>query len=174
MEFTMTTDIKENMLDWLRDAHAMEEQAEKMLSSTAERLENYPELRNRIEQHIRETRHQAELVRGCITRLGGDTSVVKDATGKIMAMAQGMSGMFVSDEVVKASLASYAFEHMEIASYRALIAAAEACGDMQTKQVCEQILIEEEAMANWLAEHLPATVQKFLMRDQTDGTTAKH
>lgn len=32
---------------------------------------------------------------------------------------QAMSGMFVSDEVVKASMASYAFEHIEIASHRA-------------------------------------------------------
>lgn len=169
----MTTDMRENLLDWLRDAHAMEEQAEKMLTATAERLENYPELRHRIEQHIQETRHQAEQVHLCITRLGGDTSAVKDTTAKMMAMVQGMSGMFVSDEVVKASLASYAFEHMEIASYRALIAAAEACGEPETKQICEQILSEEEAMANWLAEHLPATVQKFLARDETKGAKAK-
>lgn len=31
-------------------------------------------------------------------------------------------------------------------------------------------------MADWLAERLPGTVQKFLMRDDTRGadTTAKH
>jgi len=173
-EDTMTTQMKDNLLDWLRDAHAMEEQAEKMLTTTAERLENYPELRRRIEQHIEETRRQAQSVRGCIERLGGDTSAIKDATAKMMAMAQGMSGMFVSDEVVKASLASYTFEHMEIASYRALIAAAEACGDMETRRVCEQILVEEEAMANWLADHLSKTVQEFLVRDETAGTTARH
>src|SRR5690554_5583003 len=152
----------------------MEEQAEKMLTKTADRLENYPELKARILQHIDETRHQADLVRGCIERLGGDTSVVKDVAGKMMAMAQGMSGMFVSDEVVKASMASYAFEHMEIASYRALIAAADVCGDIETKRICEMILPQEEAMAAWLAERLPGTVQKFLSRDETPNTTAKH
>lgn len=170
----MATEMKENLLDWLRDAHAMEEQAEKMLTKTAERLENYPELRNRIEQHIEETRQQARLIHQCITRLGGDTSIVKDTAAKMMAMAQGMSGLFVSDEVVKASLASYTFEHMEIASYRALIVAAEACGDLETKRVCEQILPQEEAMANWLAERLPATVREFLVRDETKGMKAKH
>ena len=30
----------ENLLDWLRDAHAKEQQAEKMLSAQAERLEH--------------------------------------------------------------------------------------------------------------------------------------
>lgn len=169
----MTTRTEDNLMDWLRDAHAMEEQAEKMLSTTAERLEHYPELKARIEQHLEETRRQAQLVRSCIERRGGDTSAIKDAGAKMMAMAQGMSGMFVSDEVVKASLASYAFEHMEIASYRALIAAATVCGDMETKRICEEILPQEEAMANWLAERLPATVQTFLTRDEAPNTPAK-
>lgn len=169
----MTTRAQDNLMDWLRDAHAMEEQAEKMLSATADRLEHYPELKARILQHLDETKQQATLVRGCIERRGGDTSVTKDAMAKIMAMAQGMSGMFVSDEVVKASLASYAFEHMEIASYKALIAAAEMVGDEETKRVCEQILPQEEAMAQWLADHLPGTVKQFLGRDEMPNTTAK-
>lgn len=113
-------------------------------------------------------------MRGCIERLGGDTSAIKDVTGKMMAMAQGLSGMFVSDEVVKACLASYAFEHMEIASYRALIAAADTCGDLETRRVCEENLTEEEAMADWLAIHLPATVREFLIRDENPDMVAKH
>ncbi len=169
----MTTRAEENLLDWLRDAHAMEEQAEKMLSATADRLEHYPELKARIEQHLDETRRQAKLVRECIERRGGDTSATKDALAKMTAMVQGMSGIFVSDEVVKASLASYTFEHMEIASYKALIAAAEVVGDAETKRVCEQILREEEAMAQWLAEHLQGTVAQFLARDEAPDTTAK-
>lgn len=167
------TRAEDNLMDWLRDAHAMEEQAEKMLSATAGRLEHYPELKARIEQHLEETKHQAAQVRGCIERRGGDTSATKDAMGKMMAMAQGMSGMFVSDEVVKASLASYAFEHMEIASYKVLIAAAEVAGDVETKRVCQQILVQEEAMAEWLAAHLHGTVVQFLARDEAPNTTAK-
>ena len=46
----MTT-IQDNLLDWLRDAHAMEQQAENMLTSQVERLEHYPQLRARIQQH---------------------------------------------------------------------------------------------------------------------------
>lgn len=170
----MTTAAQENLMDWLRDAHAMEVQAEQMLSTTAKRLEHYPELKARIEQHIEETRQQAVLVERCIERLGGDTSTLKDAGGKVMAMAQALSGMFVQDEVVKASLASYVFEHMEIASYRALIAAAEVAGDTETIQTCQQILPQEQAMADWLAERLPVTVREFLSRDQTPGLEAKH
>ncbi len=44
-----------HLMDWLRDAHAMEEQAETMLNSMLSRVENYPELHQRIQQHIKET-----------------------------------------------------------------------------------------------------------------------
>ncbi|MDP2358897.1 MAG: ferritin-like domain-containing protein [Beijerinckiaceae bacterium] len=165
---------KERLLEWLRDAHAMEQQAETMLSSTASRLENYPELKSRLEQHLEETKRQAEMLAECLKRLGGGTSVVKDATGKFVAFAQGMSGMFVGDEVVKGAMASYTFEHFEISSYRCLIAAAEDAGDAQTKQVCETILHQEEDMAKWLFDNLPAITSKYLARDEEPGVTAKH
>ncbi len=165
---------EERLMEWLRDAHAAEQQAETMLSGTAQRLENYPELRSRLEQHMRETQRQAELIRGCIERRGGGTSLIKDTGGKLMAMGQAMSGLFVGDEVMKASIASYAFEAMEIASYRTLIATADMVGDQETKRVCEQILHEEEAMADWLEQNLPTLTQKYLRLEETPGATAKH
>jgi ferritin-like metal-binding protein YciE len=173
MEASMAT-AQENLVVWLRDAHAMEQQAETMLTTTASRLENYPEIKARLEKHAEETREQARLVKSCIDRLGGGTSTLKDIAGKVTATAQGLSGMFVSDEIVKAGMASYTFEHMEIASYRSLIAAAEVVGDTETVQICRRILAEEEAMAAWLGEHLPVLTRRFLQLDETPGATAKH
>jgi ferritin-like metal-binding protein YciE len=165
--------IQDNLLDWLRDAHAMEKQAETMLSSTAERLENYPELRAKLEEHCEETRQQGLLLSQCLERLGEDPSTMKDVIGKTMATAQGFSGVFAADEVVKAAMASYTFEHMEIAAYRTLIAAAEAAGDAETKRICEFILPQEVAMAKWLDEHLPQVTQQFLQRDSDPDVKAK-
>ena len=62
----MTTSAKDHLLDWLRDAHAMEEQAEHMLRSQSSRLEHYPQLKARIDQHIEETREQQRMVKSCI------------------------------------------------------------------------------------------------------------
>jgi ferritin-like metal-binding protein YciE len=45
----------EHLVDWLRDAYAMEKQAESMLKAQSSRLENYPELRQRIDQHLQGT-----------------------------------------------------------------------------------------------------------------------
>ena len=165
---------EERLMEWLRDAHAAEEQAETMLSGMAGRIQNYPQLKARIEQHLQETKRQAELVRGCIERRGGSTSTIKDAGAKMIAMGQAMSGMFVGDEVMKGSIASYAFEAMEIASYRILIATAEQVGDAETARVCQQILREEEAMAEWIEQNLPSLTQQYLRREETPGVTAKH
>lgn len=46
----------ENYHNWLRDAHAMEKQAESLLMATIRRLDNEPQLRTRLEQHLYETR----------------------------------------------------------------------------------------------------------------------
>ena len=165
---------EERFMEWLRDAHAAEEQAKTMLSGMARRIENYPQLKARIEQHIRETERHAELVRGCIERRGSSTSTVKDTGAKMIAMGQAMSGLFVGDEVMKGSIASAAFEAMEIASYRILIATAEKVGDLETKRVCEEILRDEEAMAEWLKQNVASLTQQYLRREETPGVTAKH
>ncbi|MFP4893249.1 DUF892 family protein [Paraburkholderia sp. EG304] len=52
-------------------------------------------------------------------------------------------------------------------------AAANAAGDIETRQVCEQILPQEIEMAKWLLEHLPETVTQFLGRSAADRDEAK-
>ena len=167
------TQPTEHLLDWLRDAHAMEEQAETMLKAQAARLEHYPDLKRRIEEHIVETQGQAKMLEQCITRLGSDTSAVKDVMGKAMASFQGMGGMLATDEVIKGGMASYAFEHFEISAYRALIEAARVVGDTETQKVCEQILMQEQAMADWLEHNLSTVTRLYLQRSAEPGTPAK-
>ncbi|KPC49639.1 ferritin-like domain-containing protein [Amantichitinum ursilacus] len=169
----MTTDRKENLLDWLRDAHAMEQQAEHMLKGQSSRLENYPELKARIDQHLQETLGQQKLLEECIARLGGSHSVLKDLGGTLMAFGQAVGGMTMSDEVIKGSISGYVFENLEIATYTVLIEAARATGDIETQRACEQILPQEQAMAKWLLEHLPETTYQFLVRSETPGLTAR-
>ena len=169
----MATAIDDNLNDWLRDAHAMEEQADKMLNAQADRLEHYPELRARIVQHIEETRWQRSVLDEILARRDISNSVVKDMGAKLMAFGQSVGGMTVSDEVVKGAMAGYVFENLEIATYTSLIAAAKAAGDSATAASCDQILAQEQAMAAWLLEHLPQVTQAFLTRSATPGVEAK-
>jgi ferritin-like metal-binding protein YciE len=167
------TEGREWLIQWLRDAHAMEGQAETMLSGQLSRLESYPELSDRIKMHLEETKGQATRLKTCLDGIGEGSSSLKDAGGKLMAIGQSISGVFAGDEVMKSSLASYAFEHMEIASYSVLIAAANALGESEIARVCEQNLREEEAMAEWLKNHIAETTEQFLNRAESDSDHAK-
>jgi ferritin-like metal-binding protein YciE len=135
----------ENLTAWLRDAHAMENQAIEMLEKQANRFEHYPELRAKVRSHLDETHRHAERVERCLHQLGTDTSGLKTALGKMVGTAQQLSGLFASDEVLKSGIADYAFEHYEIASYKI----PDEAGEPQVGRMLEENLREEEAMTAW-------------------------
>lgn len=169
----MSMSNRERLLKWLQDAYAMEQEAETMMKSMVGRLEHYPELEARIEAHIAETRQQAEEVKGCIERLDGSTPMAKSAAASVMASVQALGNAMMSDEVVKGVGICYGFEHMEVASYRALAIAAEAAGEPEVGEICKRILQQEQAMAEWLLEHHGAIVGEFLAREPAPDATAK-
>jgi ferritin-like metal-binding protein YciE len=170
-----TSRIDEELNQWLRNAHAMEEQAEKMLEAQSSRIENYPELAAGIDRHLTETRHQKERLEQCLSRRGTSASGMKDVAAKFTGIMQGVGGSMASDEVVKGAMASYTFEHfeIEISAYRTLIAAAELAGDGETARVCTEICREEEAMASQLAGLLPQVATTYLQRSAREMEEAK-
>jgi ferritin-like metal-binding protein YciE len=169
---TLMAVSRENLTGWLRDAHAMENQAIEILEKQANRFEHYPELRAKVRFHLEETHRHAERVERCLHQLGTDTSALKTALGKAVGTAQQLSGLFSSDEVLKSGIADYAFEHYEIASYKMLIAAAAEAGEDQVGNILEENLREEEEMAAWLAQHLPEVTRQYLHREAA-GQMAK-
>lgn len=164
----MTDNAHETWMMWLRDAHAMEAQAETMLNAQIGRLETYPAIRMRMEQHLRETEAQRQSLGRLLEAHGESASALKDTMGKLMAAGQGLAGIFAADEVMKGSLASYTFEHMEIATYRMLIAGAQELGLNDAVAVLEPILQQEIAMADWLSENLAPLTRSFLARSDSD------
>lgn len=164
---------QENYLSWLRDAHAMEKQAEEMLEKMSARLEHYPDLKSRLQQHIEETRQQQQMLQQVIDRQDTSNSTMKDMMGKVAAMGQAVGGMFASDEVVKGAISGYVFEQFEIACYTSLIAAAELAGDQEGARVFEQIREQEKAMADWALTHLPDVTEQFMVRSAQPDTEAK-
>ena len=160
----MATTREDNLMAWLRDAHAMEHQAIEMLEKMVNRVKDYPELQAKVREHLDQTHRQADMVLKCIERRGGSTSIVKDTMGKLIGTGQALSGLFVSDEVVKGAIASCTFERYEASCYRVLAATAEEVGDHETKRVCEEILRQAEAMGDWLWQHLPQVTRQFLQK----------
>jgi ferritin-like metal-binding protein YciE len=145
-------DAEDRLMQWLRDAHAMEKQAEELLLTQAGRIENYPEMKRRLAEHLGETRDQVRRLEECIERRGGSKSAINDATARLVAFAQSIAGLFAGDEVVKAPSPITRLSTWK-SPYRILIAAADQLGDQITARACEDNLLEEEAMATWRAEN---------------------
>ncbi|MDE1157542.1 MAG: ferritin-like domain-containing protein [Neorhizobium sp.] len=162
------THARDNFVAWLRNAHAMEEQAATLLAAQVKRIETYPDLKARLSQHLEETRVHAELLKDLLDKSSGSASPIRTAAARLSAATQGITGMLTHDEVVKDLTSGYAFEHLEIGTYRVLIAAADELGDDEARLVFERILGEEEKMAQWFGDHLDGLTRIFLMRDERD------
>src|SRR3954469_3326273 len=155
---------QELVIAWLNDAHAMELAIAQVLEQHAEQAKDHPPMHTALQRHLEQTRRHADLVKGCVERMGGETSGIKTGMASVMGTVQGMTTKLAKDDLVKNTLHDYGTEHFEIACYTSLIAAAENLGDQQTAQVCQEILRDDQAMADFLFQQIPlATVEMLQM-----------
>lgn len=152
----------EDIRDWLRDAHALEEHGEKLFTGQGNRLEGFPELQTQLKAEISVFRENQRRISVRIQQLGSSSSILKDAAAKLVAGAQNLSGIAVSDEPVKGILALHTFAQLAVGSYKILVAAAETAQDETTQQISQTILNQAEARAKWLNTELEAVTKRFL------------
>lgn len=154
----------------LRSQHAVENQAIELLERQIGRLENYPEMVERMRQHRAESQEQARRIEELLSGLGTSHSSMKDMamslTGNLMAIGHTTA----PDEVVKNSFANYAFEHYEIASYKSLLTLADRLGHTAGLSALEASLREEQAMAKWIEEHIAPTTLRYVERSAAGQT----
>nr|BBH87608.1 hypothetical protein KTC_23590 [Thermosporothrix sp. COM3] len=153
---------KDLLISWLNDAYGMENALIQVLEHQVKDAKDYPQAQVKIQEHLEQTRQHAQMVKECVESLGGSTSAMKTGMAKLFGQMQAVSTGAARDEMVKNALADCAAEHFEIASYSALIEAAQAAGEPQVAQVCQRILRDEEEMARWLQQNLPAVVQQTM------------
>ena len=157
---------KELVIAWLNDAHAMELGIAQVLERHAEEAKDHPHVHDALQRHLEQTRRHAELVKGCVERMGGETSGVKSGMASVMGAVQGMTTKLAKDELIKNTLHDYGTEHFEIACYTSLIAAAENLGDQETARVCREILRDDQAMADFLFQQIPPTTIEMLQMER--------
>ena len=169
---TSSDETRSLFVTGLRNAHAMESQALSIMQPQVKRIENYPDVAQRLEQHIRETEGQMKRLESILGDLGEDHSSLKDmalsAAGTMAALGHSVAG----DEILKNSFANFAFENYEIAAYNSLITIAEAAGFQATLSALEENLREEEAMAEWLRSNLRSVTLRYASLKEV-GETAK-
>jgi ferritin-like metal-binding protein YciE len=77
--------------------------------------------------------------------------------GTVAALGHSIAG----DEIIKNSLANFAFENYEIAAYNSLIVFAQAGMFNQAIDLLQQNLSEEEEVAEWLRQNLRSVTLQF-------------
>ncbi len=149
----------------IRNTHALENQALELMNRQVERIESYPEIKERLKQHIQETHQQIARLDRILEGLNESRSVLKDNTMSFMGNMAALGHAAAQDEILKNSMANFAFENYEIASYKSLIQLAEDTGHQAATQPLEQSLAEEEAMADWIDQHIAEVTSTYLKRE---------
>ena len=167
-----TTATREIFVTGLKNAHAMENQALSIMKPQVSRIENYPEVARRLEEHIRETEGQIGRIEELLESLDESHSSLKDMalsfTGAMAAMGHTVAG----DEILKNSFANFAFENFEIAAYKSLMTIAELGGFPSATSALQANLQEEQNMAKWLDDNLRTVTVRFANLREA-GETAK-
>lgn len=156
----------------LRNAHAMENQALSIMKPQLKRIENYPEVAEKLDRHIRETDGQIVRLEEILDGLNEDKSTLKDLALSLSGSMAALGHTVAGDEILKNSFANYAFENFEAAAYKSLLTIAEAGGFAGAMSGLQANLAEELAMAQWINDNLVALTTKFLSLRQA-GETAK-
>lgn len=173
MTVNVSDETRSIFITGLRNAHAMEKQALSIMEPQAARVESYPDVVQRLKEHIRETEGQIRRLETVLEGLGESSSTLKDVAlsmvGGMAAVGHSMAG----DEILKNSLANFAFENYEIAAYKSLITIADAAGFSDASAALTQNLAEERAMADWLDKNLAKVTLQFA-RLREMGEQASH
>jgi ferritin-like metal-binding protein YciE len=157
----MPSDIQEQLVKHLTDAHSIEEQALTQMRR-APAIAGEPRLAELFEKHLAETERHEQLVRARLEAHGAEPSRTKDAAGKAGGFGMVLFARFNPDTPGKLVNHAFSYEHMELAAYELLARVADRAGDEETAAVAREIAAEERTMADRLAEHFDDAVAASL------------
>ena len=145
--------LKQKLVNYIEDAHAMEQNVSMMLDSMISTTDD-PEITEMLRHHKEETERQEQRLRERLDALGAGTSTRKQVQTIATALMKGATDQVRGDQAGKNASDGFITEHMEIASYQLLERLAVRAGDQETAEVARQNRAEEEAMArkidaNW-------------------------
>ena len=145
--------LKQKLVNYIEDAHAMEQNVSMMLDSMISTTDD-PEITEMLRHHKEETERQEQRLRERLDALGAGTSTRKQVQNIATALMKGATDQVRGDQAGKNARDGFITEHMEIASYQLLERLAVRAGDQETAEVARQNRAEEEAMArkidaNW-------------------------
>ena len=115
-------------LTGLRNQHAVETQAIGTVKHELSRMDPSPELQAQMQQEMQRSTTQAARLDDLLAKHGTSKSLANEAVTGTVATVSGFIHAGSSDEVLKNVLAATGFKAYEIASYKVLLALADAAG----------------------------------------------
>jgi ferritin-like metal-binding protein YciE len=156
--------LNEKLVDYIEDAHAMEQNVLRMLDSMIKTTKD-PEIKTELEEHRGATeRHEARL-RERLEELGEGTSKPKEAALVAGAMAKSLLDQMRGDKPGRIARDGYVTEHMEIAAYQLLERFAARAGDDRTVEIARANRRDEEEMARKIDAHWDKFVELTLTEE---------
>jgi ferritin-like metal-binding protein YciE len=145
----MASDIQEQLIKYLADAHSIEEQALVQMRRAPD-LAGDGEVALAFREHLGETEQHEHAMREALERHGGSPAAVKEAVMKAGGFAFVLFAKFQPDTPGKLATHAYSYEHLELASYELLRRVALRAGDRETAESASRIAAEERAMGSRL------------------------
>ncbi len=138
----MGSDLENELVDALADAHAMEKQSLTTLQA-AVKVAGDPQLEALYHGHVAETHRHIELIEARLEAHEAGRSMLKDLGGRVSALALGGGIVAQRNTPAKLVAVAYGYENFEIASYELLRRIAERAGDAETVETVDRILVNE-------------------------------
>jgi ferritin-like metal-binding protein YciE len=165
----MQDEVRELLVDQLKDAYSAEKQALRCMQRTAKKA-TAPALREGIQVHIEQTQTQIERVEEALEKLGARPGrkvceamrgLVEEAQHEVEEYDNGP----ILDLVIVAGMQR--IEHYEIAAYGTDIALAKALGETEIMQLLSLTLEEEKQTDLKLTE----VTEQHIMIEAMGGST---
>jgi ferritin-like metal-binding protein YciE len=173
MEALSANLIDEQLVRYLTDAHAIEEQSLGLLRR-ARRSSGRADLREIYEQPLSRAEAHRGLLADRLEAHGARSSALKDAAMRLGAFNWGLIFQAQPDTPGRATAFAFALTHLKIAGYELLKRVAARAGDEATVAMTEQVLAEERDGASRLSASFDTAVEASLDAREAPRRPADH
>ena len=161
--------FQEQLVDYIEDAHALEQHVNVALTALISAAPEVPELQDPLNRHKQETQEHIQRLEKRLEAYGRSPSKVKDAGMIFGAAGLGAITKLRADNAGKAARDGYTAEHLEIAAYELLERVAKRAGDEETAEVARRNRADEEAMADTIAHSWDLALDMSFKQEGLEG-----
>ena len=167
----MASNAREELVKGLTEAHALEAQATTLLEQGSSVVGD-EEIAAIYRAHLMQTKEHQRYVGERLEALGSSPSKLKDTAMKAGALGIGVIAAASPKTPMRLATVAFAFENLEIATYRLLRELAQRADDQDTVAVIDRILEQEEAAAELVAGTFDRSLELTLGEEATSPVPA--